>query len=279
MKQTKLVDTGKAWENLQNRLTQENLIPENRKKLRLHSWNLTGAAVIIFCIFTGFGIYVLSDKSGNDLLSVTNEESGTSLVTTLEDGSTIYLTGNTSISYPEHFKTHERTVEIKGDALFEVIKDQERPFIVETEHVRIKVLGTAFRVNTNDKNSSSSFELSVIRGLVEVTGKSWGNPVPVAAGESVSLINGRLLKGNPKTDQFSKFNSRIRFKDENLDNILRVIKQTTGTNVILGSDDLKDLKLNVSFRNNSPDAMVKVICIALKLNYTSEDNTFYIYKP
>ncbi len=277
MRQTNLVNTDKAWELLQNRLEQENLIPKAPQKRRLYFGDFVGAAVILFCIFIGTGIYMLSDRSREELLSTINEDTMTSLVTTFDDGSTAYLSGSTSIYYPKHFKKSERKIKVEGDALFNISKDPKRPFIIETEHVRIKVLGTAFRVNTNNKNSS--FELAVRNGVVEVTEKSWGKPLLVAAGESVSLINGRLLKGIFATDQFSRFTSKMSFRDERLENIVNVIKQTTGSNIVLESEDLKDMRLNVSFRDNSTDTMVKIICIGLKLDYTVSDNGFYIHKP
>ncbi len=275
-----LVNTDKAWETLHNRLEQENLIPENKNKQIFrhisHFGNIVAAAVVLLCIFVGSGIYLLSDKRHGDLLSMSNDEGETSLVTTFEDGSTAYLSGNTSIYYPEHFRKHERRIKVDGDALFDINREPERPFYIETEHALVKVLGTAFRINTNN---NTSFELSVKHGLVEVSSKLWSKPVLVAAGETVSLQNGNLIKRNLTSDQFTKFTSKIRFKNERLDNILRVINRSTGANIVLDSNDLKDLKLNVSFRNNSVDTMMKVICIGLNLEYTMKDNTIHIYKP
>ncbi len=277
MKQTSLVNTDKAWENLYNRLEQENLISKASQKHRLYFWDLVGAAVILFCIFIGTGIYMLSDRSKGALLSMTNEDVTSSLVATFEDGSTAYLSENTSIYYPEHFLGNERRIKVDGDALFDINREPERPFFIETEHVLVKVLGTAFRVNTNNKNTA--FELSVKKGLVEVCDKSWGKTVLVAAGESVSLVNGQLLKGHLNTDQFSKFTSKLRFKDESLENMVKVIMQTTDSDIVIDSDELKNLKLNASFRDNSADTMVKIICIGLNLNYKVKDDVFHIYKP
>lgn len=95
-----------------------------------------------------------------------NSETATTLVTTLEDGSVVYLAGNTSLKFPEHFSSDRREVSLQGNALFEVAGNRKRPFVIETEDTRIEVLGTAFNVKSND---SSPFELSVQRGEVKVT--------------------------------------------------------------------------------------------------------------
>ena len=77
------------------------------------------------------------------------------MVTTLEDGSVVYLAGNTSLKFPEHFSSDRREVSLQGNALFDVAGNHKRPFIIETEDTRIEVLGTAFNVKSNDSSPSN----------------------------------------------------------------------------------------------------------------------------
>lgn len=88
------------------------------------------------------------------------------LVTTLEDGSVVFLAKETSIRYPEHFVSDKREVSLQGDAFFDVAKNRERPFWIDTEQVKIEVLGTAFSVKSVE---DAPFRLSVQRGTVRVT--------------------------------------------------------------------------------------------------------------
>lgn len=98
------------------------------------------------------------------LIMQENTEQST-LVTTLEDGSIVYMGGETSLQYPEHFSMDKREVSLQGNALFDVAGNRERPFLIETEEVRIEVLGTMFHVKSD---VGSTFELSVQRGKVKV---------------------------------------------------------------------------------------------------------------
>lgn len=61
----------------------------------------------------------------------------------------MWLNAATELKYPVAFHAKERRVYLKGEAYFEVAPDKNRPFYVETEEVKIRVLGTVFDVNTH----------------------------------------------------------------------------------------------------------------------------------
>lgn len=67
----------------------------------------------------------------------------------LSDGTRVWLNAATELKYPVAFNTKERGVYLKGEAYFEVAPDKNRPFYVETDEVKVRVLGTAFNVNTH----------------------------------------------------------------------------------------------------------------------------------
>ena len=65
----------------------------------------------------------------------------------LPDGSRVWLNARSSLIYPNKFLTGQpRKVKLNGEAYFEVAHDKSRPFIVETEKVQTRVLGTSFNV-------------------------------------------------------------------------------------------------------------------------------------
>ncbi len=68
----------------------------------------------------------------------------------LSDGSTVTLEPNSSIRYPQVFAAHQRVVELSGEAFFNVRKDPSKPFIVYSDEIVTKVLGTSFRITAFD---------------------------------------------------------------------------------------------------------------------------------
>lgn len=67
---------------------------------------------------------------------------------TLADGTRVWLNAETELLYPVRFNGKQRVVYLKGEAYFDVAKNEEMPFIVQVENVSVKVYGTEFNVNT-----------------------------------------------------------------------------------------------------------------------------------
>ena len=84
----------------------------------------------------------------------------------LPDSSIVTLNTDSRLIYPESFSGDERMVELQGEALFDVVSDPERPFIVKTESMNIKVLGTVFDVNVYENDCMSA--VTIVSGQVEV---------------------------------------------------------------------------------------------------------------
>ena len=84
----------------------------------------------------------------------------------LQDGSTIVLKAQSTISYPAHFGDKSRQVYLQGEAFFDVRKNPGRPFVVHTGSLVTQVLGTSFTVRSYD--DARTIEVAVTRGRVSV---------------------------------------------------------------------------------------------------------------
>lgn len=273
------VHTDQAWHELYSRLEQDNLIPaRGQKRLMRPVFAGMAAAIAVLCLCGALGIWLLNDWGTDErLLSLKNGPEDNTLVTTLEDGSIIYLAQDATLSYPEHFEADKRSVKLDGNALFDVSGNKQRPFLIETKYTTIEVVGTAFNVKNNGKND---FELSVQRGLVKVTRLDNGESSFVKAGETV-ILNKNLFLKSPTSDmdQFARYTERIQFKDETLANIVRVINRMSSQPVQLSSSELENRRLTVSFYDNSPAAMTELICLALGLTSEQKEDTLVISAP
>lgn len=271
--------TDQAWNELYSRLEQDNLIPaRGQKRLMRPVFAGMAAAIAVLCLCGALGIWLLNDWGTDErLLSLKNGPEDNTLVTTLEDGSIIYLAQDATLSYPEHFEDDKRLVKLDGNALFDVSGNKQRPFLIETKYTTIEVVGTAFNVKNNGKND---FELSVQRGLVKVTRLDNGESSFVKAGETV-ILNKNLFLKSPTSDmdQFARYTERIQFKDETLANIVRVINRMSSQPVQLSSSELENRRLTVSFYDNSPAAMTELICLALGLTSEQKEDTLVISAP
>ena len=88
----------------------------------------------------------------------------------LPDGTTVWLNSGSRLLYSGNFKDSIRSVELDGEAFFDVVKDAKHPFIVHTSGIDIRVLGTAF--NVKSYATDATIEATLIRGLIEVVKKN-----------------------------------------------------------------------------------------------------------
>lgn len=276
--------TDQAWNKLYNRLEQDGLlvsdVPEEKDKTKKFSaWSsLSYAAVVLFCIVSGITLYHVHVNSLKiETMTLHNEKGKPTLVNTLEDGSIVYLSEQTSLEYPDRFAKDKREVFLQGEAFFEVSGNRKRPFIIDTKSVMIEVIGTAFDVKSKDQ---SLFSLSVRNGEVKVTSKKNGASVYVKAGETVLLQSDKLE--TLQTNDFGKFNEYmkyIHFKDHPLTEVIRIINQNTDSVQIKIAPEVSDRLLTVTFFDNSPGDMAELICLALNLQLIRNQNIIYITQP
>ena len=102
----------------------------------------------------------------------------------LSDGTVVSLAPNTTITYTFGRETSERTIHLKGTAVFSVAPDPSRPFLVLVNDLTIKVLGTSFTV----RNTPDSTLIELATGVVEVNNGK--NKRIVKAGETLKAFRG-----------------------------------------------------------------------------------------
>ncbi|MCC8142533.1 MAG: FecR family protein [Tannerellaceae bacterium] len=272
--------TEQAWQSLYHRLETDGLLAVKQgNSFQLRRILYRYVAAIFLLIVAGYGIYQLKNTplyTSTQFISTTNSEPGL-LVTTLQDGSIIYLAGNTTLQYPEQFEVTKREVILSGDALFEVEGNPEQPFLIDTENVTIEVTGTAFTV----KNSiPSQFELAVKTGEVKVTLKKDGSYQYVKAGEKATLASAELtVQPTSGLNSLTIHNHQFRFKDETLKNVARVLNLHWPENQIILDPAIADRQITVTFTDHQPELMTELICLALNLNYTKQQDRLFISAP
>ena len=72
----------------------------------------------------------------------------------LPDGSIVWINAQSTLIYEKKFLGIERNVLLLGEAFFKVKKDPEKPFVVNTHAINIKVLGTEFNVSAYPDNKN-----------------------------------------------------------------------------------------------------------------------------
>lgn len=125
----------------------------------------SGMAVLLLCLGLGwFGQIQYADWQAMPIAQLTQNTAVAQISQRkLEDGSVVTANANSELDII--FYRHQRVVHIKrGEAIFDVTKDSERPFIVQTAQAKVTVLGTRFAVN----QLTNRVRVSVDHGQVQV---------------------------------------------------------------------------------------------------------------
>lgn len=147
---------------------EEKVAPKPIKTLRLFNYKLLAIAASILLIFGALLFYKTDffkfTKPVEVQLSLSSQKERKQLQ--LTDGTKVWLSPNSKLSYPAHFEGKHRLVSLEGEAFFEVAHDAAHPFIIKTGKVNTTVLGTSFNINAYQKQHT--INVTLVSGKVAV---------------------------------------------------------------------------------------------------------------
>ena len=137
--------------------------------LRLAGWAVAAVivAVVSVFVFRGTGISRTAPVPMEQAVNLTAE----TIQFALDDGTRVYLHPGAEISYNVSTLDDRREVKLHGDAYFDVTRNELKPFVVYTDNIGIKVLGTAFSVSSSPEVSQVVLERGSVR-LISSEGAS-----------------------------------------------------------------------------------------------------------
>ncbi|MBD1420442.1 FecR family protein [Sphingobacterium chuzhouense] len=193
---------------------------------------------------------------------------------TLADGTAVWVNAVSELRFPEQFGEGERRVYLKGEAYFEVAKDEERPFFVETEEVDIRVLGTHFNVSAYGKNVKTS----LAEGAVEVMNDT--QSVIIAPGQSAEWNNGNLKVRTTNLQRDLAWKNNIfYFRQDHIVNIANQLKRWYNIDVSLSQDVPLDNTYSGEIgRNVNLSEVLTMLAFVSDLKFTLNTNKLLITK-
>jgi len=161
-------------EYLKHKIWQKHLEESNANAVQIKTWKnywRAIAASTIIVLAASFMFYLFRAENTTEVYEEAVQVEkinpiGQKSQIQLPDGSKVWLNADSKITYPVEFSDSIRTIELIGEAFFEVVKDQERPFIVHADGLEVKVLGTSFNVEAYKGNNQIG--VTLLEGVVKV---------------------------------------------------------------------------------------------------------------
>lgn len=243
----------------------------------IHQWLKVSAIVILTLVFD----YLYQEyKSSKEVVAINTVSvpAGQRTNIILPDGSNVWLNARTTLQYPVTFNKKQRIVSLKGEAFFDIAKNQKIPFVVQTDKYDIEVLGTQFNVNAYPNRNI--FETTLMKGRVRVSSQeSPEQTIILSPGHKVYTTNGKL-----KIDKVNDFNpyrwkeGLICFKNELFQTIMEKFEQYYDIRIIINNSDVLKYSYTGKFRQSDGiDYALRVLQRDIHFKYEKDYDEGIIY--
>lgn len=142
----------------------------------------------------------------------------------LADGTQVWLNSESELRFPVNFTGNERRVFLKGEAYFQVAKDETKPFRVETGALEIEALGTQFDVNAYRDNGQ--WMTTLVEGRVRVSVGGTKQTCVLEPGKQALLHNNVLTVSDANVEEITGWKEgRFVFRNMTMENIARQLER------------------------------------------------------
>ena len=194
----------------------------------------------------------------------------------LSDSTRVWVNADSELQYPDRFTGEQRKVVLKGEAYFEVVRDEKHPFKVTVHNVEVEVLGTSFNINAYPERKE--IQTTLAQGKVSVTnGKK---QVVLTPGEQAICTDGDIRVREVDVGEFISWkNGLFMFNRMTLKEIMMQMERWYGLHVIFFSPDIETYTFTGVIDKNLPaEETFKVIEKVVDVHFTLKDKNVVITK-
>jgi len=265
------VNTEKAWNQVKLKIDDKLRQQTPIRSMILSGLKIAASILIVFSFFWLFKNY----ESGDDVIVVKSGDKKIEVI--LPDSSRVWLNKGSQLTYAKDFSISERNVRLEGEGFFDVRKDPKRPFIIQTENVKTKVLGTSF--NLRNYPADASIDLAVATGRVSFKAETGTEEAIVTPGKGASFS-----KSDKHLSNFSISNNnvwawrtgKLKFDNEPLKKVLADLERFYGIEVKVPNNNLATCRFSGNFQNPMLEEVLQVLQITLDLNYKKTAEHTYL---
>ena len=259
----RIIESGETWQ-------------KDKKFINLSGLRIAASVIIIAGL--SYMFYLLSGVYGEkEVIFETGAEKSR---IELSDGSIVWLNKNSKLTYPETFQENERLVKLSGEAFFEIERDTNRPFIINTSDASVKVLGTSFSIETNDRAKTTI--VRVATGLVEFKVKSSKKEsVFLKKGEMATfekeakVLNKEIMQNE---NAFAWKTGKLIFRNKPFQEAVNEISKYYQKKMVISDSSVNDQPFNGYFENQSFEEVVDVLKLNRNIEIKDSSGIIFITK-
>lgn len=225
------------------------------------------ASLILLISFSG--VFIISK---NQVFRKTYTENivpgGQKSTVILPDGTKVYLNSGSVLRYDNFFGKKYRTLDLVGEAYFEVARNEKLPFIINTEEIEVKVLGTKFNMMAYPEDDF--VETIVTEGEVSVRETHGQSSLLLTANQKATFHkNTRLLLLNDVNPDIyiSWKDNLLTFDNENFSSVIKKLERWYDVNIqVQGTDSIQD-RFTMTIKSESLREVLELISLTTEIDY------------
>lgn len=196
---------------------------------------------------------------------------------TFSDGTKVWANAGTHLVYPVEFNNEKREIFVDGQIYLDVAKDANRPFIVKTKDMDIKVLGTKFNITAYSKENDNNIVL--VSGKVNILNRKTNNNATLTPNKIYKYNKSSLNEEINDVDvnlYTSWIDGKYIFNKESFDVVISRISMYYGVSVDCDKDAGKYLcsgKLNL---RDEFGTVLEGLANSVPISYTMKDGIYKI---
>lgn len=195
---------------------------------------------------------------------------------TLSDGTDVWLNAETELKFPTHFNSDRRIVELNGEAYFNVAHNAAKPFIIRTDGIEVKVLGTSFGVRSyKEENTifttlvSGSVEIQGTHGKVRLTPSHQAVYDKDSKGITVKRVNTELYTGWK--------DGRMLYDNCPLEDILRDLQRWYSFEVFYTNSQVRQIPFTLNIQKHEKiDGVLELMQKTERIHFEIKGNTIIV---
>lgn len=256
------------------KLKVQSKVVRKQEKMLGARWRYRMAAAASILVLLAAYFFLYHQSNINNYQEITSGEAIKNIE--LIDGSHVWLNKNSTLKLPGNFSRNDRTLILKGEAYFEVKRDETKPFKVIAGKTVTKVMGTSFNIELD--SHTGNVNLNVNSGKVAFYRKHrLGNEYSLTAGVFAQYVRNenRILIGkNESLNYLSWKTGKLTFYDTPIHQVCTDLSKFYGVKISSKLDS--DAVLTGTFDHEALENVLSVISLTLGVEIEGEDGVFVI---
>lgn len=276
---TQQYDVDQAFERFRKRTGLDQSGKQSYKWYR--TWSVAAVAIVLLGLITVTAYWQGSRQIQSNFSDIVVEAPlGSKTKLTLPDGSTVWLNAGSKMVYSQGFGVSDRRLAFQGEGYFEVEKNDEMPFLVQTHDVNVTVVGTKFNFRNYPEDEEAVVEL--LEGKVALENQLKEEAVRYLSPNEKMVLHkatGEMDITSAKVKEATLWTENILLFDEDLlPDIVRKLERSYHVRIEIENEDLKQARFYGQF-NQLEQNIYEVLDMLVetgRLEYQEKDKVIYL---